>query len=110
MKRDAWHTLSIEIAHGGGGDYLIKWFVNGKQVKHLQTLFGNEIAFTVHCSVENLQFLGDHMPTQENYALFDYVDFVPFKRPPTAARASSEGGSHARTEIATYHNDPDPSL
>jgi len=45
----------------------------------LQTSFGDETAFTVHCSVENLLFIGDHIPTQENYAVFDYVEFVAAK-------------------------------
>jgi hypothetical protein len=79
VERDAWHTLSIEVGHGKNGDYLIKWFMDGKQAKQLQTSFGNEITFTVHCSVENLTFIGDHIPTQENFAIFDYVDFVPLK-------------------------------
>jgi hypothetical protein len=76
VKSEAWHIISIEIGHGKDGNYLIKWFVDGKQAKQLQTSFGDEITFTVHCSVENLSFLGDHIPTQENYAIFDYVEFV----------------------------------
>lgn len=77
VKSEAWHIISIEIGHGKDGNYLIKWIVDGKQTKQLQTSFGDEITFTVHCSVENLSFLGDHIPTQENYAIFDYVEFVP---------------------------------
>ncbi len=76
VKRETWHTFSIIIAPDKDGHFKITWFVDGKQTKQLQTSFGNEISFTVHCSVENLTFIGDHIPTQENYALFDYVDFV----------------------------------
>ena len=47
-------------------------------VKQLQTRFGDEITFTVHCSVENLTFMGDHIPAQENYALFDAVEVKPY--------------------------------
>lgn len=75
LRRDAWHTLSIDIGHGAKGQYLIAWLVDGTQVKQLQTAFGDEVAFTVHCSVENLLFIGDHIPTQENHAVFDYVEF-----------------------------------
>lgn len=87
VESEAWHTVSIEAGHGKNGNYLIKWVVDGKQAKQLQTSFGDEIAFTVHCSVENLLFIGDHLPTQENYAIFEYVEFVPAKgtRKPTAA-------------------------
>ena len=77
VKRDTWHTFSITIAPGKNNHYSITWWVDGKQTKQLQTSFGSEISFTVHCSVENLTFMGDHIPTQENYALFDYVDFLP---------------------------------
>jgi hypothetical protein len=61
----------MDITHGKDDNYLVTWFVNDRQVKKLQTRFGDEITFTVHCSVENLAFMGDHLPTQENYALFD---------------------------------------
>ena len=71
ITREAWYNLSMDIAHGKDDNYLVTWFVNDRQVKQLQTRFGDEITFTVHCSVENLTFMGDHIPTQENYALFD---------------------------------------
>jgi hypothetical protein len=79
IERDAWHTVSIEVDHGKHGNFLITWVVDGRQVKQLQTEFGDEITFTVHCSVENLLFIGDHISTQENRAVFDYVDFVTAK-------------------------------
>ncbi len=77
VAREAWHTISIEVDHGEDGHYLIKWVVNGTQVKQLQTVFGDEVTFTVHCSVENLLFMGDHIPLQENHAMFDHVEFEP---------------------------------
>ncbi len=77
VKREQWHTFSIEIGHGTNDNYLITWFVDGRQTKQLQTSFSDEITFTVHCSVENLTFIGDHIPTQENHAAFDFVQFTP---------------------------------
>jgi hypothetical protein len=77
VESEVWHTVSIEVSHGKNDDYLITWVVDGKKSKQLQTSFGDEITFTVHCSVENLLFIGDHVPTQENYAIFDYVEFIP---------------------------------
>jgi hypothetical protein len=79
IASEAWHTISIEVEHGKNGNYLIEWIVNGRVVKKLQMAFGDEITFTVHCSVENLLFIGDHIPAQENHAVFDYVEFVPAK-------------------------------
>jgi len=78
IAREAWYNLSMDITHGKDGNYLVTWFVNDRQVKKLQTRFGDEITFTVHCSVENLTFMGDHLPTQENYALFDAVEVKPY--------------------------------
>lgn len=77
IKREAWYVLTIDITYGKDGNYLIRWFVDGKEIKQLQTNFGDQITFTAHCSVENLTFIGDHSPTQENYALFDYVEIRP---------------------------------
>lgn len=76
LKREAWYILTIDIAYGKDSDYLITWLVDGEQVKQLQTDFGDEVTFTAHCSVENLTFIGDHIPTQENYGLFDEFEVV----------------------------------
>lgn len=81
IPRDAWYTLVMDIRHGENDNYKVTWFVNDRQVKQLQTRFGDEITFTVHCSVENLTFMGDHIPTQENYALFDTVIVKPYNKP-----------------------------
>ena len=74
IKREAWYTFAMDITHGKDGNYLVTWFVNDEEVKQLQIHFGDETTFTTHCSVENLTFMGDHIPTQENYALFDSVE------------------------------------
>ena len=31
------------------------------------------------CSVENLLFIGDHIPAQDNYGLFDYMEYLRFE-------------------------------
>lgn len=76
IKKEAWYVLSIDITNGKDGNYLIRWLINDKQVHLLQTDFGDEVTFTAHCSVENLLFIGDHIPKEENYALFDFFSFV----------------------------------
>lgn len=77
VERDAWHTLSIALKPNAAGHYEIAWSVDGTQLKQLQTSFGTETTFTAHCSVENLTFIGDHIPAQDNYALFDWFEFLP---------------------------------
>ena len=75
VKAGAVHTFAIDIRQGAGGNYRVQWFVNDQEVKQLQTEFGKEILFYIFCSVENLTFIGDHIPQQKNHALFDFVEF-----------------------------------
>ncbi len=77
IKPENWYIFSMDLVCEKDGDYLVTWFIDGKQVKQLQCSFGEEVTFTSHCSVENLLFLGEHIPTQENYGLFDYFEFIP---------------------------------
>jgi hypothetical protein len=38
-------------------------------------LHGKESEFKIYCSMENLTFIGDHIPYTQNYALFDFVEY-----------------------------------
>ena len=53
------------------GFYLVKWFINDELVKELQTNVKSTIEFRVHCSLENLFFMGDTPSKSENTVLFD---------------------------------------
>ena len=37
---------------------------------------GKKTKFKILCSVENLHFMGDHIPTIHNYVLFDFVEYT----------------------------------
>jgi len=79
IKREQWHELSIALTlpdSGAGGRYEVAWGVDGESIEEARLDFGDETAFYLYCSVENLQFLGDHIPALENYALFDFVEHV----------------------------------
>jgi len=76
IKNETWHVLSCEITSGKDDNYLVTWFIGDKRVKQLQCDFGDEVTFSAHCSVENLKFIGDHIPKQMNHALFDYFEFT----------------------------------
>lgn len=58
--------------------YLAEWSVDGKVLKRAQLDYGEEAYFRAISSVENLYGMGDHAATQENYALFDYLEYVPY--------------------------------
>jgi gluconolactonase len=75
VKSGQWHSLVLELAPGPDKCYLARWLINGSLMKELQTSISQDISFTIHCSVENLTFIGDHIPQQQNHALFDYVSF-----------------------------------
>lgn len=76
LKSEQWYTLSICLGRGDNG-LTIKWFINGNKAKEMDSLVESEMKFTVHCSVENLEFIGDHPPNRDNYGLFDWVEFRP---------------------------------
>lgn len=77
VKMNAWHTFKMELIDVKGF-YFVKWFINNKLVKELQTNVKSDIEFRVHNSLENLLFMGDKKTSQENYVLFDCFSFVSF--------------------------------
>ena len=75
IKRNQWYTLEIKLLIVNGS-YQAVWYINNAEVVRLNLEYGESIPFYIYCSVENLTFLGDHIPKQDNYALFDYVEFT----------------------------------
>jgi len=75
IKRNQWYTLEIKLIIVDGR-YQALWYINNVEMVRLNLEYGESIPFYIYCSVENLTFLGDHIPKQDNYALFDYVEFT----------------------------------
>lgn len=80
VKRKNWYQCTIKIAYAENDKFSIEWFLNNVKVKTLQTEYSDEIRFAVYCSVENLTFMGDHLPAQENYAIFDSFQFTEIRK------------------------------
>lgn len=57
--------------------YRVTWAIDGETISSIKLQYGKEIPFYIFASVENLTFIGDHIPTQRNYALFDYIKYQP---------------------------------
>lgn len=78
IKRDQTYTLSIRITPASGTTSFIEWLVNGSVI---QTQTVNYTCtpdmFRAYCSVENLWFMGDHVPKQDNYARFSAMTYTP---------------------------------
>lgn len=69
-----WHICKLKL-EDVDGKYTATWHVDDVLKNTLHLGFGKTTKFLISVSVENLHFLGDHMPTHTNYALFDYVTY-----------------------------------
>lgn len=78
IKADAWHTIAIDMKLNDEGKYVAEWLINDKPITSQVMEFGEEIAFRPIFSVENLMGMGDHAATQENYAIFDWFEYIPY--------------------------------
>jgi len=77
VKANKWYDLTMDLQNVNG-KYYLSWIINDKVVASVQTEFGSETPFYIFCSLENLSFIGDHLATQDNYCLFDFVKFQPY--------------------------------
>ena len=75
IQRGQWYNLSLEITLNSNGKYHVNWKIDDITLGTLQLTYGVATSFNIYCSVENLQFIGDHIPNSINYALFDSVEF-----------------------------------
>lgn len=69
-----WHLFEIDLT-AKDNKYYITWFIDKKITHEIQLQYGTEVSFHLFCSVENLKFIGDQIPRQENYGLFDFVKY-----------------------------------
>ena len=73
--KPGWHDFQIVLTVRKNGDYTAEWKIDGAQKQILELKYGPEYGFLIHCSVENLKFLGDHIATSDYTAYFDKVTF-----------------------------------
>lgn len=74
-----WHDFEIVLTVRKDGNYKAEWSIDGASKQTLDLKFGPEYGFLIHCSVENLKFLGDHIATRNYTAYYDRVSFKGFK-------------------------------
>lgn len=75
IKSEMWHDFKMTLSKGKRRSYLVKWYIDDVLVKTLQTQIKTKIKFSVHNSLENLEFVGEQLPARENYVLFDQFIF-----------------------------------
>lgn len=74
IKREQWYTLSIQLTLVNR-NYYAKWIINDEVLGSTPLNYGTKFKFNIFCSMENLSFIGDHIPYSDNYALFDFVEY-----------------------------------
>lgn len=72
--KPGWHIFEIDLKLKGN-KYYVTWLIDKKKLHGLQLQYGTETQFRIYCSVENLLFIGDRIPQQDNYGLFDFVKY-----------------------------------
>ncbi|MEN9908604.1 MAG: hypothetical protein RLZZ540_1753 [Bacteroidota bacterium] len=75
LKRDNWYTLTIDLSLNTKKKYVAIWKINNQILTTKTLTYGTATKFKIFCSVENLSFIGDHIPYTQNHALFDWVEF-----------------------------------
>lgn len=98
IKVEKWYDLSMKLTETNDKKYYLEWFVNGNLVDAVKLHYGKEIPFGIHCSLENIDFIGDTYTTREHYALFEGVGFAP---PSSASTVSVQSQN---PEVKVYPN------
>lgn len=70
-----WHDFEIRLDVAPDGNYTAIWSIDGVEKQTLELGFGPETGFAIHCSVENLKFIGDTIPQADYTGLYDAVSF-----------------------------------
>lgn len=70
-----WHNFSISLLETDG-KYTARWIIDDEVKQEEELMFGTETQFRIYCSVENLIFIGDHIPEYNTSASFDWVSFT----------------------------------
>ena len=75
VKSNSWVNLKLVLSKGENSFYNVKWFLNDKLIKQAQLNYGNSFKYSAYCSLENIPFIGESIPTQDNYTLFDEFEY-----------------------------------
>ena len=74
VKMSSYASFKMELIDNKGL-YFVKWYINNILVKELQTEVSSNIEFKVHCSLENLSFMGDKPSERKNTVWFNSFQY-----------------------------------
>ncbi len=96
---DTWYTFLIHLGTDAGGHYTVDWYIQrdgGPLLKARPThvaAYGPAgpfpTDFRIYCSLENLAFMGDALPTRNHVVFFDSVVYTPTTCEPGSAGAET---------------------
>jgi len=78
LEMGHWYVIDIDITLKDGA-YFVQWLIDGEVKATLQQTFGEEVKFTPVLSLENLKFLGDHIPKNNYEVEFDWLEIVSYE-------------------------------
>ena len=76
VKQNTWVNLKLELTIGEDSLYYVNWFLNGLSIKQLQLNYGDSFKFRAFCSLENIPFIGQNVPTRDNFTKFDCFKYM----------------------------------
>ena len=71
-----WHIFEIHLIKRTDGNYIVKWIIDGEELKSLNLNYGSEVTFKIYISVENLAFIGNEIPHKVNWVAFQNVKYL----------------------------------
>ncbi len=80
IETEKWYDLGLKLEKTPNDKYFVTWLFNGKVIDSVKLKYGKEIPFKVHCSLENLEFMGDIYSTREHYTCFNKVGVTPITK------------------------------
>ena len=76
LIKSGWHVFELDLSVDQDGVYWVRWIIDGEVRSVVQQTYGPKVRFRIFCSVENLKFIGDKPSSQDNYGLFDWVEYT----------------------------------
>lgn len=88
---EEWYTLSLELREDSEGRYVVDWYIQGQGGPRIKarptytTAYGPDndhpTNFRIYNSLENLNFMGDALPTRDHVVYFSQTRYTPVSSP-----------------------------
>jgi hypothetical protein len=110
VRPGGWYTLTIELNENDQGRYVVDWYIQpdgGQRIKARPTYtcaYGPSNAFPtnfrIYDSLENLNFMGDALPTRDHFVYFDSTSHLPINPLCADAPTTPQLMTNMETDVA----------